>query len=154
MSIIEYIFNRQIKVDFDKEYMLDFDFPDPGTNEKNAKVEIDLFPTDILNKLADDTRVKNGIIPGDLMGYCSSSRQSRGYRFTCELSDIEKYKVDPFILVEVHDSEAADDWNLFCIDLSSEEQKWLYQVLDGQFKTVGKSCEDLLAEARKQMEDL
>lgn len=53
----------------------------------------------------------------------------------------------------VQSDYADDDGKEYYIKLSLEEQKLLYECIDKQFKMeLGKSVEDVLAEAEKEME--
>ena len=54
----------------------------------------------------------------------------------------------------VCNSRSPDEGEMYTIDLSPDEQTALYNRLDEQCrKYLGKSCEELLAEARKAMEE-
>jgi hypothetical protein len=54
----------------------------------------------------------------------------------------------------VVNSDSEDNEELYTIELNAEEQTAIYNRLDEQCrKYEGKSCEELLAEARKQMEE-
>ena len=76
-----------------------------------------------------------------------------GYRFFVGLNDYTDSKVDTLIIAKVDAIEAADFGLEYPIDLSREEQHALYRRLDEECEVAyGKSCEDLLAEARNRME--
>ena len=50
-------------------------------------------------------------------------------------------------------TESEDNEKKYAIDLTAEEQAAVYKQLDSQCRTyLGKSCEELLAEAGKEME--
>ena len=61
-------------------------------------------------------------------------------------------KVDTCISVIIESDESPDNEELYTIDLSDEEQRALYRRLDEESRILfGKSCEDLLEEARAEM---
>ena len=69
------------------------------------------------------------------------------------MNDYTDSKVDTCITVIIANSESPDNEEIYTIDLSDEEQKALYRRLDGESRILfGKSCEDLLEEARVEME--
>ena len=156
MSVLEYIFENQIKVNWDAGYLTYSDYPETGA-EKNARVELELYPTELLKRIADSIRREKGITLHEPDSHCHLCDQecalNGGYRFTFDLNDYEKYKVDTFIFVQVDDPDAEDDCDLFDIGLSPDEQKLLYRILDEQLKEYGRSCEELLEESRRKMED-
>lgn len=80
--------------------------------------------------------------------------QDGWYDFYIGLNDWDKTKVDTCIDAIVCNSNSVDEGECYTIDLTPDEQIALYNRLDEQCrKYLGKSCEDLLAEARKAMED-
>ena len=65
-----------------------------------------------------------------------------------------KNHMDSCIEFVVVNSESEDNEQRYAIDLTSEEQDVIYTRLDEQCRrNLGKGCEELLAEARKQMEE-
>lgn len=157
MSVLEYIFENQIKVNWDAGYLAYSDYPEAGSEKKNARVELELYPTELLKRIADSIRMEKGITPREPDSHCHLCDQhcelNGGYKFTFDLNDYEQYKVDTFIFVEVTDPDAEDVCDLFNIDLSPDEQKLLYRMLDEQLKEYGRSCEEMLEESRRKMED-
>ena len=66
------------------------------------------------------------------------------------LNTFTKSRVDTVILATVRENQAEQE---YIITLSEAEQAALYRQLDEQCREIlGRSCEDLLAEARKRME--
>ena len=66
------------------------------------------------------------------------------------LNAFTKSRVDTAILATVRENQAEQE---YIITLSEAEQAALYRQLDEQCREIlGRSCEDLLAEARKRME--
>ena len=62
--------------------------------------------------------------------------------------------MDSCIDFVVVNSDSEDNEQLYSIDLTAEEQVVVYARLDEQCrKYLDKGCEELLAEARKQMEE-
>lgn len=69
------------------------------------------------------------------------------------LNAFTKSRVDTVILATVRENQAPYIEREYIITLSEAEQAALYRQLDEQCREIlGKSCEDLLAEARKRME--
>ncbi len=74
------------------------------------------------------------------------------YNFYIGLNDYNESNVDSCIVFEVIDCEADDYGELYVIDLSFEEQKAMYCRLDRECeRNYGKSCKELLEEARKEL---
>jgi hypothetical protein len=62
--------------------------------------------------------------------------------------------MDSCIEFVVVNSDSEDNEQLYTIDLTADEQDALYARLDEQCrKYLDKGCEELLAEARKRMEE-
>lgn len=69
------------------------------------------------------------------------------------LNTFTKSRVDTVILATVRENQSLYIEREYIITLSEAEQEALYRQLDEQCRDhLGKSCEDLLAEARRRME--
>ena len=61
--------------------------------------------------------------------------------------------MDTSIMAVVVNSDSEDNEDYYLIDLSEDEQKEIYTILDDQCRRYyEKSCADLLDEARREME--
>ena len=61
--------------------------------------------------------------------------------------------MDTSIMAIVVNSDSEDNEDYYLIDLSEDEQREIYEILDEQCRlNYEKSCEDLLKEARREME--
>ena len=55
----------------------------------------------------------------------------------------------------VVNSDSPDNEESYTIDLTEEEQEFMYARLDAQCrKYLGKTCEELLAESHRELEEL
>ena len=93
--------------------------------------------------------------PIDDEDYDEDCDQEGEYYFYAGLNDYTDSKVDNCISVIIESDEAPDNEELYTIDLSEEEQRALYRRLGEESRILfGKSCEDLLEEARQEMEKM
>ena len=106
----------------------------------------------IVDRLRKDLGFKP-LEPIDDEDYDEDCDQEGEYYFYVGLNDYTDTKVDNCITVIIANSESPDNEELYTIDLSEEEQEALYRRLDDESRILlGKSCEDLLEEARVEME--
>ena len=76
------------------------------------------------------------------------------YDFYISLNGYAGSHLDSCIEFVVVNSDSPDEEERYTIDLTAEEQAAVYQCLDAQCREhLQKGCEDLLAEARKHMEE-
>ena len=135
MTLLETMIKDGISIDFSEDPVFGTDevyesYPCPV-----ATVTFSLMDTDILNRAADRIRVEEGYRPlYPVDGYTEEMCVS--------------------ILFSLEGSSLPDEDLLYLIDLSEEEQIAIYERLDEQCrKYLGKSCEDLLKAAEKEMMD-
>ena len=68
------------------------------------------------------------------------------------INDYTDSKLDTCITFALINGTAPDTEETYVIDLSEEEQRLIYERLNEECKEhLGKTCEDLLAEARNEM---
>lgn len=119
-----------------------------------ATVEFMLHDTDVLYAIADSMRKELGYLPMCQHGDGEPYDPIGWYNFYIGINDYTKTKVDSCIFFTVGSEGVADDGHGYDIDLTEEEQVEIYKVLDEQCREhIGKSCEDLLAESRKELEE-
>ena len=156
MTLLETMIKDGISINFSEDPMFGTDevyesYPCPV-----ATVTFSLMDTDILNRAADRIRVEEGYRPlYPVDGYSEEMCVSEGfYGFTIEINQYTNTHVSSCILFSLEGSSLPDEDLLYLIDLSEEEQIAIYERLDEQCrKYLGKSCEDLLKDAEKEMMD-
>ncbi|MBO5521108.1 MAG: hypothetical protein J6A79_04130 [Clostridia bacterium] len=156
MAMFEKIIQDQIFIDFgcDVHYGDDQIYLDHLC--RFATVGFQLMSTSLLSEIADRIRKEQGFPPLHPMDEYTDEKcdQDGWYDFYIDLNDWDETKVDTCIEAVVCNSSSADEGARYAIDLSPDEQIAIYNCLDEQCrKYLGKSCADLLAEARKAMED-
>ncbi|MBR2258205.1 MAG: hypothetical protein IJ899_12915 [Blautia sp.] len=118
-------------------------------------VGFQLMATSGLSRIADRIRKDLGYKPMHALdefmdGDCD---QEGWYDFFIGLNGFSKSHLDSCIEFIVVNTESEDNEKKYAIDLTAEEQAAVYKQLDSQCRTyLGKSCEELLAEAGKEME--
>lgn len=155
MSILEAILNNDIHVDFREEILFGSDQIYDTFPKRFATVGMCLVGNDCLCEIADEIRTKDGHIPlFSKDGEFGKDYDPYGwYNFYFGLNGLKDCRVDTAIEFTVASDFADDDGEVYYIELSLEEQKLLYSCIDRQFKIeLGKSVEDILAEAEKEME--
>lgn len=146
----------QILIDFNEEItygeiQMDVHFP-----ASFPTVIFSLRDTDALVSLADKIRTSGGGKPFYPMeGYPEESCDQNGwYNFYISINDAPSCPVDTCISAYVDSSDCADDGYEYAIPIPEADMSALYESLDNQCrKHLGKSCADLLTEARMEMEE-
>ena len=112
-------------------------------------MEFELIDTTVLCVAVDIIRKGLGFLPmledgGDTEGW---------YRFYLGLNGYTESHVDASIMAVVENSDSEDNDECYEIALAEDEQRVIYNLLDRQCRLYyGKSCADLLEEARYAME--
>lgn len=146
----------QILIDFNEEIMYGEDQMDVYYPTRFPTVNFSLHDTDALVYLADRIRTSNGGRPlypreGYLWEACD---QNGWYNFYISINDTPSCPVDTYISAYVDSPDCADDGYEYAIPIPEAYMSALYESLDNQCrKHLGKSCADLLAEARMEMEE-
>ena len=113
-------------------------------------VEFELVDTIELCEIVDTIRKGKGYRPvleegGDTSAWYSMYLGLNGYTST---------GLDTSILAIVVNSDSEDNEQPYYLDLSEDEQRAIFKLLDEQCREhYGKSCADLLEEARQAMEE-
>ena len=146
----------QIRIDFDTEIMYSSDQTDVHFPAHCPTVIFSLRDTDVLVSLADKIRTSGGGKPlYPMEGYPEESCDQNGwYNFYIGINDFPAPPVDTSISAYVNSPDYADDGYEYAIPIPEADMSALYESLDNQCrKHLGKSCADLLAEARMEMEE-
>ena len=146
----------QIRIDFDTEIMYSSDQTDVHFPARFPTVIFSLRDTDVLVSLADKIRTSGGGKPlYPMEGYPEEACDQNGwYNFYISINDLPSCPVDTCISAYVDSPDCEDNGSYYAIPIPEAEMSALYESLDNQCrKHLGKSCADLLAEARMGMEE-
>ena len=138
-----------IHIDTEQEYMLGDDQAYYSYPIRFPTVEFELAATTELCEIVDAIRKEKGYPPmledgGDSEGFYNLYLGLNGYTDT---------HMDTSIMAVVVNSDSEDNEDYYLIDLSEDEQKEIYTILDDQCRRYyEKSCVELLNEARRAME--
>ena len=153
MTLADYGINdlkEAIWIDVYAEYLLGDDQACLDYPTRFPTVEFELVSTLALTRVADQMRKALGYLPmledgGDTEGW---------YCFYLGLNGFVDSHVDTSIMFVVENSDSADNEQMYFIPLSEGEQRAIYKILDEQCRRYyGRSCEDLLEDARREMEN-
>ena len=146
-GIIDIALEDNIFIDTEAEILYSSDQQCFKYPSRFATVGFELVSTYFLEQLADHIRDEQ-----HLKVFGKRADPGAWYSFSISLNDFTKSKLDTCITFIVRDDNALDNEEMYYIDLSEAEQKAIYRCLDKQCREkLGKSCEDLLAEARREM---
>ena len=156
MNLFEGFVHEEIYVDFGSEPIYSSDQANVSYPCRFATVSLQLMATNGLALIADRIRKNLGFAPMHPMDeYTEDFCDNDGwYDFYIGLNDYGESKIDSSIEFVVVNSDSPDNEEFYTIDLTEVEQEVLYNRLDEQCrKYLGKSCEELLAEARRELEE-
>lgn len=112
-------------------------------------VALRLVSTDGLNALADAIREDSGLPPL----FHDDGYTTPWYNFYIDLNGFNDSHIDTCISVEIEPyDEVEDDLTSFCIDLSEEEQRYIYACIDQELKKNETGCETELRKAAEYFE--
>lgn len=118
-----------------------------------ATVNFYLNSTVTLDKIIDQMRIEKGLLPVLPDDDCGDWDDSGWYDFYVGLNDFSETHVDSAIMAVIRCENADDNESVYYIDLTPEEQHIVYSVLNEMCQNeLGKTCEDLLREARESMD--
>lgn len=155
MNLIEGFVRDEVYVDFSSEVQYGDDQAYIDYPSRFPTVGFQLIATEGLSKIADRIRVNAGYKPMHAMdAYTDDTCDNDGwYDFYVGLNGFSDTRVDSSIDFVVVNADSEDNEQTYSIVLSLDEQHAIYDRLDEQCrKYLGKSCEELLADARKAME--
>lgn len=156
MGMFERIVEDSIFIDFGSEIIYGSDQMYDSHPQRFATVNFQLMGTSLLAGLADRIRKDAGFVPfNPIDEYTDETCDGDGwYEFYIGVSDRYEGAADTSIEAVVCNSSSADEGGSYSIDLSEEEQGYIYSRLDEQcIKYLGKGCAELLKEAREAMEE-
>ena len=157
MTLIEGFVKDEIFIDFGAEIMYGDDQCYIDYPCRYPTVGFQLMATNGLTQIADRIRKDLGFAPmHPLDEYTDENCDNDGwYDFYIGLNGFADNHMDSCIEFVVVNSDSPDNEETYSIDLTVDEQAAIYNRLDEQCrKYEGKSCEELLTEARKRMEEV
>lgn len=156
MTLTEGFVRDEVFIDFGAEVLYGDDQCYIDYPCRFPTVGFQLMATDGLSRIADRIRVDAGFKPMHAMDeYTDDTCDNDGwYDFYVGLNGFADNHMDSCIEFVVVNSDSTDNEEMYTIDLTAEEQTAIYNRLDEQCrKYLGQSCEELLDEARKRMEE-
>ena len=156
MTLTEGFVKNQINIDFGVEVVYGSDQVNEFYPVRFPTVGFQLMATNGLSEIADRIRKDLGFAPMHPMDeYTDDTCDNEGwYDYYIALNGYSKTKVDSCIEFFVVNSESPDNEARYAIDLDEHEQETIYNRLDEQCrKYLGQSCEELLNEAQKELEE-
>ena len=157
MTLTEGFIREQIYIDFEAEVNYGSDQVNEFYPVRFPTVDFQLLATNGLSEIADRIRKDMGFAPMHPMDeYTDETCDNEGwYDFFIALNGYSKTKVDSGIEFIVVNSDSPDNEESYTIDLNESEQEAVYKRIDELCrKYLEKSCEELLEEARKEMEEI
>ena len=155
MTLMEGFVRDEVFIDFGAEYLLGDDQACINEPVRFPTVLFELVATDGLIQIADRIRKNAGYRPlHDMDEYADDAcDHAAWYDFFIGLNGFTDTHLDTALLFCPVNTDSDDNEEVYSIDLTNDEQLAIYNRLDEQCrKYLGKSCEDLLEEAREQME--
>ena len=154
MTLTEAFVKDEVFIDFGSEIMYGDDQAYMSYPVRFPTVGFQLMATNGLSQIADRIRKDAGFKPIHAMDeYTDDTCDNEGwYDFYVGINGCADNHMDSGIDFVVVNSDSEDNEEMYTIDLTTEEQNAVFARLDEQCrKYEGKSCEELLAEARKRM---
>lgn len=156
MTLTEGFVRDEIYIDFGAEVMYGDDQCYLSYPYRYPTVGFGLIATNGLSQIADRIRKDAGFRPMHALDeFTDDTCDNEGwYDFYIGLNGFADNHMDSCIEFVVVNSDSEDNEELYTIDLTADEQAAIYNRLDEQCrKYLGQSCEELLAEAKKRMEE-
>ena len=156
MNLLEGFVRDEIYIDFGAEVMYGDDQCYIDYPCRFPTVGFQLMATNGLSQIADRIRKDAGFKPMHAMDeYMDDTCDNEGwYDFYVGINGFADNHMDSCIEFVVVNADSEDNEELYTIDLNGDEQAAVYARLDEQCRRyLGQSCEELLAEAKKRMEE-
>jgi hypothetical protein len=156
MNLLEAYMKDEVFVDFGSEPMYGSDQAYINYPIRFATVTFQLMATNGLSQIADRIRKDMGMRPMHPMDeFTDDTCDNEGwYDFYYGVNLFTENHSDTCISFVVVNSDSPDNEAIYVIDLSPDEQAALYNRVDEQCrKYLEKSCEELLKEADKELEE-
>ena len=156
MTLMEGFIRDEIYIDFGSEVMYGDDQCYIDYPCRFPTVGFQLVATNGLSRIADRIRKDAGFKPMHAMDeFTDDTCDNEGwYDWFIGLNAFSDNHMDSCIEFVVVNADSEDNEEMYTIDLTVDEQAAIYNRLDEQCrKYLGQSCEELLAEAKKRMEE-
>jgi hypothetical protein len=156
MTLMEGFVRDEVFIDFGADNLYGSDQCYIDYPYRFPTVGFQLMATNGLSQIADRIRKDMGFKPMHPMDeFTDDTCGNDGwYDFYVGINGYAQNRMDSCIEFVVVNSENDDNEQRYTIDLTTEEQDVIYACLDEQCRRyLGKGCVELLAEARKQMEE-
>ena len=156
MNLLEAFIRDEIFIDFGADVLYGSDQCNVSFPCRFPTVTFQLMATNGLSQIADRIRKDLGFAPMHPMDeYTDDTCDNDGwYDFYVGINGYTDHHMDSCIEFVVVNSNSPDDEERYSIELTEEEQCAVIKCLDAQCqKYLGKDCVELLAEARRQMEE-
>jgi len=153
--MLELILKDYVFIDFGTEILYGSDQIYASNPVRFAMVGFQLMSTTLLEGIADRIRITAGHRPmHPLDEYTEEMCDQDGwYDFYYGIHDLSDGAGNASIEFIVISDNADDNEEMYTIDLSTDERAVMYNRMDEQCRQyLGKSCAELLVEARKRME--
>ena len=156
MTLTEGFVRDEIYIDFGSEVMYGDDQCDNSYPCRFPTAGFQLIATNGLSQIADRIRKDQGFKPMHAMDeYTDDTCDNEGwYDFYIGLNGYAEDHMDNCLEFTVVNADSEDNEELYPIYLTGDERIALYNRLDEQCRQyLGQSCEELLAEAKRLMEE-
>ena len=154
MTLCEGFVRDEIYIDFGMEITYGEDQCNVDYPCRFPTVGFQLIATNGLCRIADRIRRDSGYRPMHAMDEFTDDDcdQEGWYFFFIGLNGFSQTHMDSCLEFVVVNSGSEDNGQTYQIDLTQEEQGIIYRRLDTQCREhLGKACDELLVEARKEM---
>jgi hypothetical protein len=156
MTLTESFVRDNICIDFAGEILYGSDQANLTYPRRFATVEFPLSATEGLIQIADRIRKDAGFRPIRPMDEYTDETcdNAAWYDFYTGISTFSENRMGGCIEFVVVNADSEDNEKLYVIELSEEEKLAVFNRLDEQCRQhLGKSCEELLQEARAELHD-
>lgn len=149
-SLLEHVVRESVYIDVSSGYELGSDQAYVCYPCVFPTVRFHLIETALLCQIADSIRKEEGFKPL----YDGSEEATGWYDIEIGINGYTESGLDTCITFELVNGNQPDTWHSYVIDLSEEEQRLIYARLNEEcLGSFGKTCEELLEEAREEMCD-
>lgn len=159
MTLTENFIRDAIQIDFGAEIIYGSDQICDAYPCRFPTVEFMLKATDALVEVADRIRMEKDYLPTHPRdGRTNDVDNDAWYDFYISLSRLpgenQPCQLDSSITFVVVNSDSDDNETIYSIDLTDDEQRLVFEMLNAQCrKYLNKTCDELLTESKKAMED-
>lgn len=156
MTLTEWFVRDNIFIEFAGEILYGSEQANLTYPRRFATVEFPLSATEGLIQIADRVRKEAGFRPIRPMDEYTGETcdNAAWYDFYTGISTFSENRMGGCIEFVVVNADSEDNEKLYVIELSEEEKQAVFNRLDEQCREhLGKSCEELLQEARTEPHD-